>query len=693
MDARQELEELRRLEELETRYAAQVEREAVEQPRQTALNRLDKELGFSNLRRLGSGARSAFQGITFGAGDEIQGGIAALPVSALSQFTDNPMTIPEAYAASRDIARQELDTIRDEYPLTSFGSEIAGGLLTGSTAAKAGAKAAPNLAQKLAEYAARKPIASAGATAAATALPYTFLEADGDAVDRAGSALGASALAFPLGMAGGALARYFGRRVGEKAGEATQDAITNVQDVFDGEPTAVKSALAQLSPEQQQRAAVLKEAGIPLDQQTAAMVSRDPKTWQFEHNTKGIQGVGDDIRNRYIQANEFIRSKFEELGKSFGGKAATTYEAGRSVTDTLNKKNDEMLAEIGKLYHKVREEVGEDIGLQPRIMLEALDEAEDSAYADKLVDSMRRKMRRYGIIDKNNAPTGETLTVTQAEELRKFANKMYGDKQTDGVLRDVIGALDEDVVETVGVDNFRQARDAAKQRFEEFSARVLDKVARNKIEPDNLIQRTAFGGSVQDLVDLKTSLSQGTDEQIARGGQAWNDYKLQVLETVVDKAKSAGGKISGASFTKQLKKIGKERLDTIFDTEELLKIRTLEKALEYTTTEVPESVVNYSGTGAATANNVLSGMLSKSNTGEAMIKASGALSNVPIAGVPLSPVAAGLRLSGKALVDNAKSASVRSTTNPYKALRKLTNPAEVRAAGISAGVEQSRKER
>lgn len=645
----------------------------------------------SLMRRLGSAARGGFQGLTFGLGDEIQAGIAALPVSALSQFIgDDPMNPAEAYDKALGLARGELEQIREDYPVQSFLSEVAGGVLTGGAAAKGASAAAPNTMSALSRFAAANPVKAGAGIAAGSGSLYGFNEGEGGLGERAENAALSGLISVPFGAGGGYVASKFGSRGASLADDVADDLDDLVPTGFtkDAAQKSNTSALARLTPEQQARSAALESAGVPRNQQTAAMISRDPKQWQFERNTMGVQGVGDDIRNRYVQANELIKGELNKLGVKTGGKATTAFEAGENVVDAVTNKSKEMQTEIGKLYGKIRDEVGDEIGLKPARIVEALDEASDNAYADNLVNSMTRKMKRYGVMGKNgNVVDDAVLTVKNAEELRKFANSLRGDKQTDHIVSNVIDALDDDVIETAGVDAFKQARDQARARFTEFETKLLRNITEDKLVADDVIRRTVYGGKVNDLRKLKESLFTGNENQIARGTQAWNDLKLQTLQEILDRSTSNQGRgaISGNAFTREMKKIGKERLETVFDPEELMQLKTIEKALEYTTVEVPFSVVNYSGTGAANVNNALSGILQRSRIGEVIQGVGDSIARTPVVGqTPF--VASGIRGVGESMQKAARSRSIRNSLDPQSALRRLADPRVVGGAGVSGGV-------
>ena len=911
--------------------------------------------------RVRSGARTAMQGLTWGAGDEIQAGMAALPIYALKNlFTDDKVTLGQAYDFGLDRSREELEQARDAYPVQSFATEVAGAIPTGGTTFKTAGRVAPKTMGALSNFARTNPVKTGAALGFGGGATYGFAEGEGGAGGRTENALRSGAFAIPFGAGGGYIASKFGSRGSGVVGDRVSDEIfkkMGVQDVaqqvrhpvtkqtysealeqmrsmpktvdtidlkspervakhteileelvsrrapeggyaankqaelilgapgsgkssvianqlkdelkalqidsddikellpeyqggiganavhdeskrvleqmlseateeganivhpivghdtekvrklidnlqnkgynvnvrlvdipenesmkrvlerfgskgraippeyvqkvgrkpletfeqlqkegkgnvftqfdnnvaFGTKPlvrqstdpkyvadagqnlagagsrpglqvsgqrlrsavtdrlgrgnTSQKSALARLTPEQRERSRVLEAAGVPADKQTAGMISREPRQWQFEQNTKGIAGVGDDIQNRYVQANQMIKEKLNQVKNVTGGRATTPYEAGESVTGAITKKNREMQEDIGKLYGRIREEVGDDVGLRPERILEALDVAGDNAYADNIVNSLTRKMKRYGVLDKSgNAVEEANLSVKNAEELRKFANSLRGDRQTENIVTDLINALDDDVIETAGGDAFKEARDVARDRFREFETKILKNITDERLVSDDVLRRTVYGGKVKDLQALKQSLLSGTEEQTARGAQAWNDLKLQTIQSMLDKAEGSGGKVSGTQFKRQLERIGKERLDTVFDPQELLQLRTIEKALEYTTIEVPESVVNYSGTAAANANNVLGGIVKQTSTmGNILERTGEGLSRVPLIGqTPF--VASGIKNAGETMNKAATRRAVKQSVNPARALKKLADPGVVGKTSTSSGI-------
>ena len=594
----------------------------------------------------------------------------------------------------QDILKDERDR-KDEFSkdafVSSFLSEVAGGIGQAGGIANAATKVAPTAAQTISTLAKTRPIATAGGIGAIQGGIYGAGTGEGGFEERAPKAAGGAFLGGAFGAGGGALASRFSKAPAANAGDDALSSISKqFDDVADGSRGISRNLnkaddidFSKFTPDEAKRYDILKSVGI--DKPTAAMISRDPKLWQFERNTAGIQGVGDDIRQRYVQSNEAIQKALNKLAKDTGGKASIKYEAGASALEAVSKKSNEMQKEVSRIYDSIRKDVGDDIGLKPAKILNALDEAADNAYADSLVSSVQRKMRRYGLLDSDFMPVDDkTLTVKNAEELRKFVNNLKsGDPKIDRIADDVINALDDDVVETVGNDAFKIARDAARNRFKEFETKTLNNITKNKLVADDFMKRAVFGGKVNDLQSIKNTLTTGTENQISRGVQAWNDIKLQTMDEIITKSGTPTvdgySKIMGSRLSKQLDKIGKEKLSIIFTPDELVQLNAIKEAAEFTTVEVPESFVNYSGTGAAFAN-----IIKNSKIAGFLETTSDALGQVPVIGGLASPLRGTAEQISKGLRSQAARQSVKRSLDPL-IKTKSANPLAVIAAGQTGG--------
>lgn len=163
-----------------------------------------------------------------------------------------------------------------------------------------------------------------------------------------------------------------------------------------------------------------------------------------------------------------------------------------------------------------------------------------------------------GILDAAMKPRPSSgVTVAQAEELRKFIGGLGNgiEPSVRMMRRQMIDALDDDVVNAVGDDAFKAARASARARFEEFSKTFPGKLADEKLAPEHLTRRILGDGvKLSDLRSLKRSLTTGTPDQIARGTSALSDLRAQAVEELLGKAVDADGNLVGSTLAREFGK-------------------------------------------------------------------------------------------------------------------------------------------
>lgn len=440
-----------------------------------------------------------------------------------------------------------------------------------------------------------------------------------------GAAVGAAAPYAVEGIKRGARAvweRLAGQKVSQRAFDIADDAISKAEvnataidandrglswNMFRKEIAAeVDDALkagTALTDEQVQRLVEMRAVGAnPMK----ANITRTPEDWATMENLRGMPKTGAPINRRIVDnANALVRYT-EAFRNGLGGKASTAYEAGSSVLEAVQKKSAEMQREVGDLYKQIRVSTGNALGLQPNKMISVIDEISDDAAADPLVDSVRRRLRRFELIDKEGVPTGKAISVKDAEELRKWIGGLSSKEPAVKRLKSmVIDALDDDVIDTAGQDSFKTARDAARKRFQEFEQGVLGKAVNNELSPDDFVKKHVMSAKVDDLRAMKKTLTSGTGEQMQRGTQAWNDARGFVVTDLLMKATGAtspedvaGRMFSGAKFKRALDALGTEKKAILFSPEEMAALRTLVRASENLTTSVPASAWNTSRSGS-----------------------------------------------------------------------------------------------
>jgi hypothetical protein len=344
----------------------------------------------------------------------------------------------------------------------------------------------------------------------------------------------------------------------------------------------------------QARLARFKSLGV--DNPTTGMVTRDPAAFSFEQNASKIYGAGDDLARQMRGVESKLVDRGRSLVRNLGG-ASGPEGAGNAVSDVLDAKNSEMRALTGRLYKNVRESRGNDPVGDLAGLRDLLDDpmVTDNAAFDAMRESLGRRMARLG-----NGP----VTVNQAEELRKFVGSLgnTSDPAVRMMRGKMVDALDDDVVNAVGGDAFKAARASAKARFDEFSKTFAGKVANEGLAPELLSKRILGDGvRLSDLRSLKQSLTTGTDDQVARGMEAWKGLQAQAVDDLLSKSVDADGQLSGSILSREFAK-SSPKLRELLEPQDFKELRRLAAATRDVKAFPVGHSVNTSNTAPSMAN-------------------------------------------------------------------------------------------
>jgi len=177
------------------------------------------------ISRFGALASTLGQGLTAGFSDELQALIAA-PIASVA----TGMPISDAYSSALELGRDEISRAREQYPVQSILSELAGGIGTGYGAGATLAARAPQAMSAMRTAATAMPKTTAAGLGAISGGLYGAGSSDGGIQNRGLGALG--------GAAGGAVAApvagYIGGQLGKLANYA-DDALGKLTGKISGE--------------------------------------------------------------------------------------------------------------------------------------------------------------------------------------------------------------------------------------------------------------------------------------------------------------------------------------------------------------------------------------------------------------------------------------------------------------------------
>jgi hypothetical protein len=336
---------------------------------------------------------------------------------------------------------------------------------------------------------------------------------------------------------------------------------------------------------------------------TKSMVTRNPGDWTMERNLAKLAGspdeqlaqTGQELTNLYDANDKALTATLQKLSASLPKGTAEAH--GMKVMKSLDDLATATQEDVGKIYTAVRAAKGDELASDARQLASTLDDLRDNTYAEKLVGSVTNKLRRFGMLDAEGNLTSKTLTVTQAEELRKFVNKLPNDfgKQ------DIIRAIDADVLSGMGEDAFGGARKAAAERFATLgnpatqrALNTLGELTQGKTA-QNFIKTQVINGSDQDVEALVAAVSKLPKD---KADEAMNALRAGVLQHLEDAAGNPNsGKFSGAAFNKAIDEVGAAKLVRILGAEQFQKLQNLSRAALDATHEPPYSAVNHSNSG------------------------------------------------------------------------------------------------
>ncbi|MEN8171427.1 MAG: hypothetical protein ABFS03_00955 [Chloroflexota bacterium] len=344
------------------------------------------------------------------------------------------------------------------------------------------------------------------------------------------------------------------------------------------------------SPEQVARIAAFKEVDPDLVP-TKAQITRDATDFQAQQEAFKKTGA---VREAIEAQEEILSNKFSGTIANTGGRPITSTS---TVTDHITNKATALDDEISSLYGIARERASGAKNVHFGQTVKALRESQSSKSIDNgLWDSVRAELMAKKVIDKKGKVIG-TIDVNTAENIKQFINQSFSSTNDRGRMtsRLIKDAIDQDVTKAAGEDVFKQARrakhvferDLSKSKinkFDSFKRSLVRDILENKIDPDQLVDKTVFSKSVRasELKQVKDYLHTGTPDQMVAGKQAWNDLRAETLQKMKDIAFTGGEDkaITRASLDRAMNRVGKDKIRVLFDGKEIKFLEDLKRVAE-----------------------------------------------------------------------------------------------------------------
>jgi hypothetical protein len=417
----------------------------------------------------------------------------------------------------------------------------------------------------------------------------------------------------------GALSGIPGRLRGISARWNAQDNPLNVLNEVpeiatapaEAQPALIKEGQAQVrSTGTLDAAALARKANLLANglTPTSSMVTRDPAQWSIERNLQklagspdtGLSATGQQLTRVYQGNDAALTAKAAELAKPYG--AATQEGRGMTAISNLDDFAKASQKEVKAAYDSVRDAHGEDLASDARNVYSTLKNPDvaDNAYAQPIIDSVTKRLKRIGMIDDEGNLTPKTMTVSGAEEFRKFVQTLKsGDPKTDRIADMFIKATDADVLTGTGENAFGGARQVAAQRFADLYNPATQKALNNIGElsqgksAQTFIRSQIISAPEMDVASLLQTVGKmAPDKQQS----TMNAIRGGVMEHLQDAAIKDNGQFSGAALKKAMDAIGPNKLSMVLGPDAHGKLQSLARAATDATYEPPYSSVNYSNT-------------------------------------------------------------------------------------------------
>lgn len=312
------------------------------------------------------------------------------------------------------------------------------------------------------------------------------------------------------------------------------------------------------------------------------------------------------VRSALEGQEQTISQAFDTQIRGTGGNAVTS---GSPVADAVLNKATQLDAEISSLYNQARQAANgeKNIGLN-QLAQNLRARAPSNELSGGVIRAIRGDLMERGIIDRNFRVVGK-VDVNTAEEVRKVINSHWTSTNDTGrnLLRQFKDSLDADVLKMAGDDVYQQAR-AAKTAFEEglrptslskFDTNersLVRNILENKIKAQDVFEQSVLSKSWKesDLRELRNYLIRGSQEQRVVGLKAWDDLRAETLDWIKSQAFSNAldqteqASMRSGSIGKAMDRIGDGRLEILFKGEEREFLRNMRR-LEQLRQPVPRT--------------------------------------------------------------------------------------------------------
>jgi hypothetical protein len=335
--------------------------------------------------------------------------------------------------------------------------------------------------------------------------------------------------------------------------------------------------------EQARRAAVLRRVGIEDARRSA--IEGDPTAASTDYQTSLVDSpAGRFAKAKIDEEKAALAQHGEQIVRDTGGTLGTdgqTLEVrGHTILSPLEGFRQWFTDKTTGLYNEARARAA-GTPLQLGKFNEVL--GTDSKFANTDTIELRKgitaRMRELGMIDKDGKAM--PATVEQAENLRQYINEEWSPK-SNGRIRELKNALDEDVTSAAGEDLYKQARALHSMKQTIFAdpkglSSILDSEGINRKVPVEKIADTISGLPNAQFEHIVKTLKTVPPELAPQAQAALAEIKAHMANRILDAGAGRVGQWGARDVSAYLNK-NAAKLKIVFSPDELAKIGDLNEA-------------------------------------------------------------------------------------------------------------------
>lgn len=352
----------------------------------------------------------------------------------------------------------------------------------------------------------------------------------------------------------------------------------------------------KLTPEAGLRKADFDMLGI---RPTVGQLTRDPMQFARERNLRGIEGVGNDLTQRFSEQNSMLGNRLLDL---VNGKIPEPGEAGNALTRILREADAPRAQAVSQAYQLARDSAGRYAGIDVPSFSQSANNALDTKMLGRFLPNEVRGLLNDISSGKIPLNVNNLVQVDSVMSAAQRAAKARGDDAAWTAISEVRNSLhNANISSSAGVQAkaaFDTARSLARNRFATIENTPAMQAALDGADPDVFVRKFVLNGSTRDLTALAQSIGDNQEgRQLVRS---------QIVSFLRDKAFGAnvtGDKpFSQESYNRALKSMGTAKLSTFFSPAEIAQLEAVGRVAGYVNSQPSGAAVNNSNTAAAAMN-------------------------------------------------------------------------------------------